>query len=197
MTSINLIAIIAGTACFFLSIINSQKIAYLLTTTLIISIVLILPEEIINHKIYALFGQLSITSLALLYGFIIQSTLNIKPIIKSNEKTVLCILIATTALIFYPLALGLTKFDPYSLGYDPKQLSFAIALTAIGFVSFGFLKITTIIAIALTAFNYSILISNNLWDYLIDPLLATYCVGFCLKKLVRSFLTGNKNDEII
>jgi len=197
MISINIIAILVGSACLILSKFHIHKSVYLLTITLITSLIFILPREIINYKVYAYFGQLSITSLALLSCFIIQSMFNIQPIITSKEKQTLCALIGATALVFYPLALGLTTFDPYSFGFQPKTLSLVLALIAIPLISFGFLKIATIIAVTLIAFNYSTFTSNNLWDYLIDPLLAIYCIGFCIKGLTTNYLLGNKTNENI
>jgi len=197
MISINIIAILVSSLCFILPKFHINKSVQLLIITLITSLIFILPKEIINHNIHAFFGQLSITSLALLSCFIIQSMFNLQPIITSKEKQTLCVLIGATAFVFYPLALGLTAFDPYSLGFQPKTLSLVLALTAIPFLFFGFLKITAIIAVTLTAFNYSILTSNNLWDYLIDPLLAIYCIGFCIKGLTTNYLMDNKTNENI
>ena len=197
MISINIIAILVGSACFILSKFHTHKSIYLLTIALITSLIFILPKEIVNYKIYAFFGQLSVTSLALLSCFIIQSMSNIQPIITSKEKRILCVLISAAALVFYPLALGLTTFDPYSLGFEPKILSLVLAAIAFPLLYFGFLKITAIIAVTLIAFNYSTFTSNNLWDYLLDPVLAIYCINFCIKGLTTNYLIGNKTNENI
>ena len=195
MISINIIAILAGGTCFILSIFHPRKSIYILTIALITSLIFILPKEIINYKIYAFFGHLSITSLAILFCFIIQSMFNIQPIITLTEKKFLYVLIGATALIFYPLALGLTTFDPYSLGFEPKTLSLALALIATPLLYFGFLKIATIVAAGIIAFNYSLFTSTNLWDYLIDPPLAIYCIIFCTKELATNHLMSKKTNE--
>lgn len=79
--------------------------------------------------------------------------------------------------LLYPAALGLTYFDPYRLGYEPRLL---LALTA--FLALLMLVLQNrlgawVLALATFAFAFHLQASANYWDYLIDPFLALYCLG--------------------
>ncbi|MGH8475500.1 MAG: hypothetical protein ACRER2_06990 [Methylococcales bacterium] len=87
-----------------------------------------------------------------------------------------CFLLLPLALAFYPLSMGLGKYDPYSLGYGSLLLLgilFVIALLAWA-LSYWFIAIS----LSLSVFCYAIgwYESNNLWDYLIDPVLSIYAL---------------------
>ncbi len=70
---------------------------------------------------------------------------------------------------FYPMALGLSWFDPYSLGYNPLfgLLIFLISLVA-WLIPSGRV-IAFWMSFALLVNSWSIGESSNLWDQLFDP----------------------------
>lgn len=120
-------------------------------------------------------GDLSITTLVLFILISSGALFNFNPADK-NEVELFCVLLLPIVMVFYPLALGLTKYDPYILGYgSPYMLGFIFLLTLLAWFNRRWL-----IAISLSSsvFCYAIgwYESNNLWDYLIDPLLAVYTV---------------------
>jgi hypothetical protein len=75
----------------------------------------------------------------------------------------------TVGLLLYPMALGLTAFDPYSLGWQPRWL-----LTVTLILTFALLvagnRFGIWIMVALLAYNLRMLESPNFWDYLVDPI---------------------------
>jgi hypothetical protein len=115
-------------------------------------------------------GDLSITSTLIFCAYIIQSrgkTVLYQPV----EQKQLTLLVVLGGLLLYPLALGLGQLDPYRLGYQPQ-----IMLSILFFVGLYFwYKKSYFIVFVLTSvvlcFNLRLLESNNLWDYLLDPLL--------------------------
>ena len=76
-----------------------------------------------------------------------------------------------TALIFYPMSLGLTMTDPYAHGYYPTVLS-ALLLTLVCWALLArWYWIALTIVLAYAGFAGQWLESSNLWDYLFDPVL--------------------------
>lgn len=82
--------------------------------------------------------------------------------------------IALCGLLFYPLALGVSVFDPYRLGYG--NVWFLIVLSGIAVWSSlrNSLMLAWCMALAVVAWVIGWYESNNLWDYLIDPWVAIY-----------------------
>ena len=145
-----------------------------------------------GHYLAALLGSLSITTTLLLiyYLFSIWRPLSSPHKIKHDLK-LLKYVIAFVALGFYPASLGATMFDPYALGYSPVVLSTWLMMATVFAIIFKRDFIAGVIIIVFITYAANILESNNLWDYLMDPLLAVYCLpafaGF-LKSLIQSRL---------
>jgi hypothetical protein len=89
--------------------------------------------------------------------------------------------IAIAALLFYPLVLGFSMFDPYRLGYG--NLWFMLAL--LGFAVWSTLRYSMLlavgIALAVAAWGIGWYESPNLWDYLLDPWLGIYAASALVK----------------
>lgn len=85
--------------------------------------------------------------------------------------------IAIGALLFYPLVLGFTPFDPYRLGYA----NFWFVLLLMVFAAWSALRYSILlalgIALAVVAWSIGWYESPNLWDYLLDPWLGIYALG--------------------
>lgn len=75
---------------------------------------------------------------------------------------------AIAGVVLYPMALGLSRFDPYVLGWDFSALFAALMITTILLLlsgnRFGFVLMAVILA-----YNLNVLESPNLWDYAVDP----------------------------
>jgi len=85
-----------------------------------------------------------------------------------SRAFLVCILVI--GVIFYPLTMGLTTFDPYDLGYRGLALpALMLVLVAIGW----FVRVADIacwVGLAALLFLLDAHGSRNLWDYLICPL---------------------------
>lgn len=86
-------------------------------------------------------------------------------------------------LMFYPLALGLGMFDPYVWGYGSLGFLIGVVLFALFCGLFGWTKGVWIFAIAIIAWAGNWHESTNLWDYLLDPLLALWAIITCIRIL--------------
>jgi len=106
-------------------------------------------------------------------------------IVDRREETALCRLVAVTALVFYPLALGFGPFDPYRLGYgSPWFLAGLLALALVAWAG-RFNLISICIALAVMAHAIAWNESTNLWDYLLDPLVSIYAIFVVLSGALR------------
>jgi 4-amino-4-deoxy-L-arabinose transferase-like glycosyltransferase len=79
---------------------------------------------------------------------------------------------AAAGLLLYPMSLGLTVFDPYSLGWSPAVLGLIVVAPCAVLVakrnSFAIWLI-----VAMLAYDLRLLESPNAWDYVVDPFYAT------------------------
>lgn len=139
----------------------------------------------INFYFRGLFNDLSITTLILLTYYFIQPDAN------SKQTQPLFFLIAITGLFFYPAVLGLGPVDPYSWGYINKDhgllppVLFLILLAGLMFFSLFKNYSVLLLSLVLTtlAYQFGILESRNLWDYLLDPLIFIYALATIPKLL--------------
>lgn len=121
-------------------------------------------------------GELSITTLVLLLSAILRS-LRGWPAIDTRSNLVLQGTIVLTALALYPLALGIGLFDPYRLGFGDPWFLAALALVALVAWFERLYLMTLCVALAVLGWAVGWYESDNLWDYLLDPLISIYAAG--------------------
>jgi hypothetical protein len=133
-------------------------------------------------------GDLSIATLALLALALVRS-LSGRALAGEQNRHALLKAVLIAGVLFYPLALGLTMFDPYRLGYG--DLWFMLAL--LGLAAWSSLRYSTLfalcLALAVAAWSIGWYESTNLWDYLFDPWLVVYA-GAVQMKLLFARLKG-------
>ena len=121
-------------------------------------------------------GDLSVTTVLLLLRGLLRPVLGWAAI-DARSRLALQVLVAVSGLVLYPPALGLGSFDPYRLGY--ANTWFITGLLALA-VAAGLLRLTLVtwcLALAVLAWAVGAYESHNLWDYLVDPLVAAW--GLC------------------
>jgi hypothetical protein len=125
-------------------------------------------------------SSFSVTS-ALLALVAIYSALG-KPIaLPRAQLAQTCWLLLVVAVCFYPPSLGVDGVDPYGWGYGNIWLS--LVLLAVGMVALlarNYLLCVLLVAAQL-AFAARLLVSDNLWDYLFDPFLVFWAVGWLVQ----------------
>jgi hypothetical protein len=120
-------------------------------------------------------GDLSITMLIIIWRALLRPYWPTPQLTRSHQH--LLLLIAACAIIFYPMTLGMSMFDPYRLGYGSVALLGSVLLVAsLAWLEKSYL-ISLCLSLAVLAWSMGWYESNNLWDYLLDPLLAAYAIG--------------------
>ena len=143
------------------------------------------------------FGDLSITTNVLLAVAIFSHLSGRRPV-DEKQKFVIHGLIAVTALVFYPLALGFGPFDPYRPGYGSLWFLSGLLMLALGAWAVRFHLISICIAIAVMAHAMAWHESTNLWDYLLDPLVSIYAFVVVVTGILRPIIhpSGRNRHEL-
>ena len=124
-------------------------------------------------------GDLSITTMVLLWCALLRPW-DACAKVRSKHRYALLILIACSAIAFYPMALGAGLFDPYRLGYGNPQFVAALLFLALFAWYRESVLIALCIALALLAWSVGWYESDNIWDYLLDPFVAFYALAASL-----------------
>ena len=72
--------------------------------------------------------------------------------------------------------MGLTYVDPYRWGFNPRPMIVWVAALALLMLALRNTLAVWMLVVGTLAFALRLKASENYWDYLVDPLLATYCV---------------------
>jgi len=145
-------------------------------------------EVPIFYYLRAYIGDLSITATLFFAVYIIQSGWG-KAIYQPGEKKHLMLLVVSGGLFLYPFALGISQFDPYRLGYQPEIFLSVLFFIGLYFWHKQFYFLVFVLTSAILCFNSGLLESNNLWDYLLDPVLM---LVFLTSGLLSALKAGRK-----
>lgn len=118
-------------------------------------------------------GDLSVLTLVILSNILAQRLFGFN-LVQTNSKKLLLLSVVAVGVVFYPLALGVSAFDPYHLGYAPVLMSALLCLASIIAWLSAKRDLAIILLLPLIACNLHLLESSNLWDYLLDPILFIY-----------------------
>jgi hypothetical protein len=157
-------------------------VAGVIATT--IAAVPIAPVSLLVYLRGAL-GDLSMPTCILLIYWVLARVRSMR--MDETHNLVACSIVAGVGLLFYPTALGLGTFDPYTLGYDPMLLASLAAAACMVFIWTGFYLAAICLLAGLVAYLLQMLPSHNLWDYLFDPLLWTFSVGSVVAGISRRY----------
>jgi hypothetical protein len=118
-------------------------------------------------------GDLSVLTLVIFSNILAQRLFHFK-LVQSTSIKPLLLGVAVVGVVFYPMALGVSAFDPYRLGYAPVLMSALLCLASIIAWLSAKRDLAIILLLPLIACNLHLLESGNLWDYLLDPILWVY-----------------------
>lgn len=92
-----------------------------------------------------------------------------------------CLMLVLMALWFYPMSMGSSYADPYALGFG--DFGFSTALLLVGLFAWVMRAYASclILVAAQLAFGAGLLVSDNLWDYLMDPWLVCWAAGWLIR----------------
>lgn len=120
-------------------------------------------------------GDISITTLLLLCSMLAKPWLSCATLDNKNRFALFGI-ISIAALVLYPMALGIGAYDPYRLGYGNVPFVTTVLLIALAAWYWKIYWVTLCVACATLAWAMGWYESNNLWDYLLDPFVASYAL---------------------
>jgi hypothetical protein len=106
----------------------------------------------------------------------------------ARARRALLLTVALAALALYPMALGVSEFDPYRLGYGEPLFIAALLLIALAAWIRKYHLIASCIALAILAWTAGWYESDNLWDYLLDPWIAIYALFVIARHGVEMFM---------
>ena len=121
------------------------------------------------------FGDLSVTTMLLL-GAALLGRVSGRRVLDGPERVALLGWSVAAGLALYPLTLGLTRWDPYELGFRPRMLLLVVAALVIGLWRRR-RGAALVLAAGVAGYDLQILESPNLWDYLVDPGLTVWAAG--------------------
>lgn len=102
-------------------------------------------------------------------------------------------LFAAAGLILYPSSLFILPWHAYAWGFPESEVfwAFSACILAAGIYWYGRRSLWALVLPgALAAYHLRLLESDNLWDYLIDPLLFLWAAGALLLALARKCRKG-------
>ena len=126
--------------------------------------------------------DLAISTLVLL-GWVALSRLGVVQPLARPHQVQMLLLFGLLSLVLYPATLGLTYFDPYRLGFNPRPMIVLVAVAALLMLWLRNALAAWMLVIGTLAFALRLKASENYWEYLVDPLLAGYCVVAGLMQL--------------
>lgn len=132
------------------------------------------------YAVRGLFGDSSISAMLFYLAFTLQQNVSWQ-IYRTDELVLFRWLLAASALLLYPLALGLGRFDSYSLGYANPWLLAMVFIITLLFWWRSYYFTAVILTAGVLACSLQLLESGNLWDYLLDPVFVIFLLLTCLK----------------
>lgn len=155
----------------------SRYLALLSAATLVLSLI---PFGTLPAAAYVrgIVGDLSIPTLVLMLTALLRHHY---VVVADRQLRHLYLVLAVAAVCLYPLALGVGLYDPYRLGYNDMMFIATVLLFAIAALLIREDLVALCLTLATLAWSLGWYESTNLWDYLIDPLVAVYAIGALLK----------------
>lgn len=129
-------------------------------------------------------GDFSITTIALL-GCVLVEQLSGKVVLAPTARVPVLLAIALAGVVLYPAALGALPLDVYRYGYQPLVLLAVLLVLAVGAWRLRQPAAALLVLLAVAAFDFRLLESDNLWDYVLDGWITLYAWGWAAYGLWR------------
>ncbi len=126
--------------------------------------------------------DLAISTLVLL-AWVALCRLGVVQPVNRPHQVQLLVLFGALSLLLYPATMGLTYYDPYRWGFNPRPMIVLVGAAALLLLWLRNTLAVWMLAVGTLAFALRLKASENYWDYLIDPLLTGYCVVAGLMQL--------------
>lgn len=147
----------------------------LLAVLLVLCFTVPLAGSTVAQWLRSVIGDLSVLTLLVLAD-ILSRRVRQHAVLGRDTRRLLLMAAAVVGVVFYPLALGVSPIDPYRWGYAPQAMVAVLcALSLIAWLKRA-RDLAMILLLPLLAYNLHLLESDNLWNYLLDPVLVVYAL---------------------
>ncbi len=167
----------------------------ILSTLLFLLLFIPLSRAPLAYYLFGHIGNPSTLTTLLLVSFISKHLWQWKSL-DSRSFRVIMYGAALFGLFYYPLALGWTIYDPYRLGFHPVYLAIPLLLFSIWGWFSNRRGAVVFLSLSIVSYHVQLLESQNLLDYLIDPLLTIYAWIWILSKWIVSILAKKQQKSI-
>lgn len=154
---------------------NAIRVRYAVALAVAIAAFVPIGDLSVAATVRGATGDLSVATLVLAANAVFAG-LTGRPLFERREVNALLWVAAGAALFLYPFALGWTPFDPYALGYGSIGFVSALLVVTVAAWRARLNLILLVVLAASVAYLAGVYESRNMWDYLIDPLIALYAL---------------------
>lgn len=117
-------------------------------------------------------------------------------LLAERERTAVFGVVALSAVLLYPTALGWGDFDVYRLGSGSPAMLAGLLVLCVAFWLLNFRLLPLLIAAAMLAWVAGLMESTNLWDYLMDPWLAVTAFVHCVRAGIMKLLNRAQPSSV-
>lgn len=176
--------IIVAVAVWFSSLIAMQAKWRWGVVAVVVLLTLLIPVAGSNPWLWlsGATGELSIVTMVLLAAFSLRK-LTGHSVLETHTRRHLYILALVTGFLLYPATLGLSSFDPYTLGYG-FALTLILLILAIIYWIRKQQQLAVVLLVVVFVRELGLFSSSNTWDYLMDPLLWLFSPALLIVMLV-------------
>jgi hypothetical protein len=118
--------------------------------------------------LYSVVGPLSLATI-IGCAVYIGSTLGLIAAPARRDLLFTAVVVAVLGLVLYPASMGLFRWEPYRTGFHGIWLPAALIVIAAAAAAMSSIIVPLWIAASAAAWQSSLFVSKNLWDYVIDP----------------------------
>jgi len=161
----------------------------------IAAIVMVLPVShwLVIEFSRGLLGDLSFASILMLAAYL----LTIMKVDRTSNASSFNGLVILMAVVLYPTSLGFGQFDMYSIGFASSGYYnyLVTAIAGLGIIAWylGYAQIAIWLTLSVLAHGLNLFESNNLWNYLLDPLVVIACLVSVIIKASKLVLKKSKS----
>lgn len=114
------------------------------------------------------------------------------PPMTAAQKWPLWLCFVVLGVVLYPAALGIGMIDTYRWGYNVRYLIIFIGLLTLLLVWLRSSLGLAMFLLATTGFVLGLKVSDNYWDYLLDPFIVLYSLGAILIAVAKIGMQAGK-----
>ncbi len=174
---------------------NSHTLmVFVVALLLLLCMTIPLYELTVGQWLRSVVGDLSVLTLVV-FANILAKRLWSYTVLEAASRKNLLLLVAVVGVVFYLMALGVGPVDPYRLGFTPLIMASLLGLTSLIAWLTQARRLAIILLLPLLAYNLHLLESDNLWDYLLDPVLVIYALvqsAFAMLGRVKIYLSSQQ-----